>query len=192
MFIHRFLHNGSDLKPENIGFDIRGDVKVFDFGLAKSLFPFLREADGTYRLTGRTGSYPYMAPEVAKGETYDEKCDVFSFGILFWEIVCLKQPFPRLRTHHECLTKIAMGGLRPPLPRFKKLSPVVQEIMTTSWKESPKERASMKDIRAMLCAELRAMKREDDTEFRSLMLAEKSRRSIHQSMLRKQQQQQQS
>ena len=111
---------------------------------------------------------------------------------LFWEIVCLKQPFPRLRTHHECLTKISMGGLRPPLPRFKKLSPVVQEIMTTSWKESPKERASMKDIRAMLCAELRAMKREDDTEFRSLMLAEKSRRSIHQSMLRKQQQQQQS
>lgn len=186
MHARDLLHR--DLKPENIGFDIRGDVKVFDFGLAKSLLPTLRASNGMYRLTGLTGSYPYMAPEVAKGDLYDEKCDVFSFGILFWEVIVLKQPFPRLRTHNECLTRIAIGGLRPPMPRFKKLSPVIQEIMTLSWKESPQDRPSMKDIKAMLCAQLRALKREYDTVFRSLMLAEKSRRSIHQSMLLKQQQ----
>lgn len=45
------------------GFDIRGDVKVFDFGLCKSLSPELKAPDGGYgyRLTGRAGSLPYMA-----------------------------------------------------------------------------------------------------------------------------------
>jgi len=64
------------------GFDIRGDVKIFDFGLCKSLSPSLKARDGGYgyRLTGRAGSLPYMAPEVVKMETYDTKCDVYSFS----------------------------------------------------------------------------------------------------------------
>jgi serine/threonine protein kinase len=178
------------LKPENIGFDIRGDVKVFDFGLAKSLFPHLRDAkDGMYHLTGRTGSYPYMAPEVAKGDqTYDEKCDVYSFGILFWQILCLKKPFPRLRTHKECFNKVTIGGLRPPVPRglVKKWSPAIEDIVTLSWKEFPKDRPSMKDISAMLRAELKALRANDDEslDIRSRLLAEKSRRSLHQSLMR--------
>ena len=57
------------------GFDIRGDVKVFDFGLCKSLSSKLKARDGGYgyRLTGRAGSLPYMAPEVVRMETYDTK-----------------------------------------------------------------------------------------------------------------------
>ena len=48
-------------QPENIGFDVRGDVKVFDFGLCKDLDPRLKSKDGAYgyRLTGRAGSLPY-------------------------------------------------------------------------------------------------------------------------------------
>jgi serine/threonine protein kinase len=50
-----------DLKPENVGFDIRGDIKIFDFGLAKEV----RDPDdeGNYKLTGYCGSPMYMAPE---------------------------------------------------------------------------------------------------------------------------------
>lgn len=45
---------------KNIGFDVRGDVKVFDFGLCKDLDPRLKNKDGDgYRLTGRAGSLPY-------------------------------------------------------------------------------------------------------------------------------------
>lgn len=49
------------LLPQNIGFDVRGDVKVFDFGLCKDLDPRLKAKDGGYgyRLTGRAGSLPY-------------------------------------------------------------------------------------------------------------------------------------
>jgi serine/threonine protein kinase len=52
-----------DLKPDNIGFDVRGDVKIFDLGLAKEIDPKKKLPDGTYNLTADTGSLRYMAPE---------------------------------------------------------------------------------------------------------------------------------
>lgn len=48
-------------KPENVGFDIRGDIKIFDFGLAKEVRD--PDDDGNYKLTGYCGSPMYMAPE---------------------------------------------------------------------------------------------------------------------------------
>ena len=159
-------------------------MKVFDFGLAKSLFPHLRDEDGMYRLTGRTGSYPYMAPEIAKMSTYDEKCDVFSFGIVFWELLSLKKPFPRLRTQNEFLKKVAIKGSRPPIPRLSFNNDIIQEILTQSWKASPKDRPSVTEVRSMLLLALKILKTDDNLELRSHILREKSRRSIHQSLLK--------
>lgn len=51
-----------DLKPDNIGFDVRGDVKIFDFGLSRQI-PSGKSKDGLYKMTGDTGSPRYMAPE---------------------------------------------------------------------------------------------------------------------------------
>lgn len=171
------------MKPENIGFDVRGDVKVFDFGLAKSLLPHLRGDDGLYKLTGPTGSFPYMAPEVAKRENYDEKCDVFSFGIMFWQMMSLKQPFPLLTTNRLCYEKISLGGARPAIPRFKTWSPRIIEVMTSSWKTSSKDRPSMADIRFLLQEELKTFNATNVGESRSIYLAEKSRRSMNVSLV---------
>lgn len=55
---HNIIHR--DIKPENIGFDIRDDVKIFDFGFAKELHVEDRLSDGTFHLTGMTGSLRYM------------------------------------------------------------------------------------------------------------------------------------
>jgi serine/threonine protein kinase len=68
-------------------------LQIFDFGLAKELRPHLLNEDGTYNLTGMTGSLRYMAPEVANSKPYNATCDVYSFAILLWEIVALKTPF---------------------------------------------------------------------------------------------------
>lgn len=82
-----------DLKPDNIGFDIRGDIKVFDFGLAKEL-PTIRNTHETlYNFTSMCGSPRYMAPEVGTEEAYNELCDVYSFGVLFWEMMALTKPY---------------------------------------------------------------------------------------------------
>lgn len=94
----QYLHGNGiiyrDLKPDNIGFDLNGVVKLFDFGLAKDLTEETRVEDGLYQLTGNTGSLRYMAPEVSLDLLYDEKVDAYSFGILLWQICDLSIPFP--------------------------------------------------------------------------------------------------
>jgi serine/threonine protein kinase len=73
-------------KPDNIGFDVRGDVKLFDFGLSFEITEDLSAVEGMYELSGNTGSLRYMAPEVALGNPYNHKVDIYSFSILFWQV----------------------------------------------------------------------------------------------------------
>lgn len=103
-----------DLKPENIGFDIRGDVKIFDFGLCKSLDHKKKAKGYGYHLTARTGSTPYMAPEVCKGEPYDKEADVFSFAILMWEILSLNWAFNGF-SRKEFYQRVALQHERLPI-----------------------------------------------------------------------------
>jgi serine/threonine protein kinase len=111
---HRLVYR--DIKPENVGFDIRGDVKLFDFGLCRSLEPRDKVTRGYgYNLTAKTGSIPYMAPEVAMGEPYGHEADVFSFGILLWEILSLSWAFNGYSTR-EYFDRVAKNNERLPLP----------------------------------------------------------------------------
>ncbi len=75
----------------NAGFDVRGNVKLFDFGLAKELQPRDRIGPGEYNASGRTGTRRYMSPEVALCLPYGKPADVYSFAILFWEVLALEQ-----------------------------------------------------------------------------------------------------
>jgi len=65
---------------------VRGDVKLFDFGLSFEITEECASVDGLYELSGNTGSMRYMAPEVALGHPYNHKVDVYSFAILFWQV----------------------------------------------------------------------------------------------------------
>lgn len=100
-----------DLKPNNIGFDVRNDPKLFDFGLA---IEFRRDEvqAGTYTLTGDTGTLRYMAPEVALFHPYNEKADVYSFGMLLWEICEMATSYPKL-SDEEVKRKVLYMGYRP-------------------------------------------------------------------------------
>mmetsp|Transcript_19707 Transcript_19707/g.47579 ORF Transcript_19707/g.47579 Transcript_19707/m.47579 type:complete len:431 (-) Transcript_19707:3319-4611(-) len=111
-----FLHSKNivyrDLKPDNLGFDATGTLKLFDFGLAKRLEPEQRWEDGLYLMTGNTGSLRYMAPECAKNEPYDQRVDSYSFGILFWQICSLQTPYAGMSTRSHAL-RVVQQGQRP-------------------------------------------------------------------------------
>ena len=70
-----------DLKPDNIGFTTNGTLKLMDFGLCVCITR-RKTATDAYVMTGCTGSLRYMAVEVAANEAYNEKVDIYSFGII--------------------------------------------------------------------------------------------------------------
>lgn len=95
---HNIIHR--DIKPANVGFNIRGDLTVFDFGLSRELPGGPKDNQNNdkansklYRMTGFCGSPRYMAPEVGLRKVYNAKCDVYSFGALAWQILTLQKPY---------------------------------------------------------------------------------------------------
>src|ERR1700720_3246812 len=76
-----------DIKPGNIMVNKDGILKVVDFGIARVL-----EASKTQ--TGLLmGTFAYMSPEQYQGEHADERSDIWSFGVLFYELLCYQRPF---------------------------------------------------------------------------------------------------
>jgi len=126
-----------DLKPENIGFDSQGKLKLFDFGFATKLLAMDRLYDGKYKLEGGKGTCRYMAPEVARHESYNELADVYSFGILLWEILALEKPYKSLDCT-EWLNKVIFNGMRPNIDNYWPAK--LQHLLSSCWSEDINER----------------------------------------------------
>ena len=77
-----------DIKPGNVMVNKEGTVKVVDFGIARVL-----EASKP-RLERLIGTFCYMAPELFHGERATERSDIWSFGVLLYELLAYKPPFP--------------------------------------------------------------------------------------------------
>ena len=103
-----------DIKPGNIMISASGVVKVLDFGLAKS---FLRAPDDATeivisRANVVAGTTPYMSPEQLLGEPLDGRSDIFSLGIMLYEIATGRRPFDR-RTAAATINAILMAEPEP-------------------------------------------------------------------------------
>jgi serine/threonine protein kinase len=95
-----------DLKSSNLLVDENWNVKVADFGFAR-----IKEENATMT---RCGTPCWTAPEVLRGEKYSEAADVFSFGIVMWEVLTRRQPYAGL--NFMAVTLDVLEGRRPPLP----------------------------------------------------------------------------
>jgi len=117
---HNLVHR--DLKPENLKLTANGRPKVLDFGLVKFLDKEPSGEDSFQTIAGMVvGSAGYMSPEQADGLASDARTDVFSMGIIMYELLSGKNPF-QCNNPFATITKILTANpislelLRPDLP----------------------------------------------------------------------------
>ncbi|KAM7135871.1 mitogen-activated protein kinase kinase kinase 7 isoform 2-T2 [Molossus nigricans] len=125
-----------DLKPPNLLLVAGGTVlKICDFGTA---------CDIQTHMTNNKGSAAWMAPEVFEGSNYSEKCDVFSWGIILWEVITRRKPFDEIGGPAFRIMWAVHNGTRPPL--IKNLPKPIESLMTRCWSKDPSLRPSMEEI----------------------------------------------
>ncbi|XP_062536859.1 mitogen-activated protein kinase kinase kinase 7 [Armigeres subalbatus] len=124
-----------DLKPPNLLLVRNGTVlKICDFGTV---------TDKSTRMTNNKGSAAWMAPEVFEGSTYTEKCDVFSWGIILWEVIAREQPFKSMENPYAIMWKVHQGS-RPPL--IDGCPKPIEHLMISCWNQEPGNRPSMQHV----------------------------------------------
>lgn len=142
-----------DLKPANVLLVDQGRViKLSDFGSMR------QEAD---KMTNGIGTAIYMAPEVFATMAYTTKCDVYSWGIMLWEILCRKIPHSSLDRYVILYQKV-MRKARP--AKLEGCPDRIQNIIHRCWDQDPNLRPTMSEvaeemteIREILKGELRSV-----------------------------------
>jgi len=112
-----------DLKPQNIMLDSKGRVTVMDFGIARSL-----EMPGMTQTGALVGTPEYMSPEQAKGEEVDARSDLFTTGIIFYELLTGLTPF-RADTAYGTLLKRTQERARPPAELDPSIPPQISSVV---------------------------------------------------------------
>uniref|UniRef100_A0A804KE30 Uncharacterized protein n=1 Tax=Musa acuminata subsp. malaccensis TaxID=214687 RepID=A0A804KE30_MUSAM len=139
-----YLHQNNiihrDLKAANLLMDENEVVKVADFGVAR-----VKAESGV--MTAETGTYRWMAPEVIEHKPYDHKADVFSFGIVLWELLTAKLPYEYL-TPLQAAVGVVQKGLRPTIP--KNTHSKLAELLEKCWQQDPANRPDFSEILEIL------------------------------------------
>jgi serine/threonine-protein kinase len=147
-----------DLKPANVAFAADDKIKVLDFGLAKAVEATTAAPDLTHSPTLSMmatqagfilGTAAYMSPEQAKGLAADHRADVFSFGVVLYEMLTRHQPF-RGETAADILASVLVrdADLRD---LSSNLNPRLPELIRRCLDKNPKRRwQAMGDVRSEL------------------------------------------
>jgi serine/threonine-protein kinase len=136
-----------DLKPANVLIDETGLVKIVDFGVAAAQL----EGDTQLTKTGYViGSPKYMAPEQILGKKVDERADIYSLGVILYEMVTGEPPYHR-GDHMAVMYQHVQGKARPPIELNAKIPPGLSEIvMRAMTVDKAKRFQTMDELRSAL------------------------------------------
>ena len=119
------------------------------------------------------------ARQVIKMETYDTKCDCYSFAILLWEILCLQKAFHGL-TPKEFVDRVVVRKERPPMPKDKGAIPHLTRLMLPeAWDPDPRRRPDMKRIAILIRGDLNDLTSDENVLNRTKHMDDRSVDSLH-------------
>ncbi len=123
-----------DIKAENIMVNTKNQIKVMDFGLAK-----LKGSSKLTRTSSTVGTLAYMAPEQLQGGNIDARSDIFSFGVVVFELLTGRMPFPG--EHEAAIMYSIMNGTPEPINKYRKdISPEIERIVHRALEKDPEDR----------------------------------------------------
>ncbi|ONM56883.1 Serine/threonine-protein kinase STY17 [Zea mays] len=134
-YLHQINIVHRDLKTANLLMDDQV-VKVADFGVAR-----VKDQSGV--MTAETGTYRWMAPEVIEHLPYDHRADVFSFGIVLWELLTGKLPYEDM-TPLQAAVAVVQKDLRPTIA--VDTHPMLAELLQRCWQKDPALRPTFAEI----------------------------------------------
>ncbi|KAJ6808702.1 serine/threonine-protein kinase EDR1-like [Iris pallida] len=130
-----------DLKSPNLLVDKNWTVKVCDFGLSRLKHSTFLSSKST------AGTPEWMAPEVLRNEPSNEKCDVYSFGVILWELATLRMPW-RGMNPMQVVGAVGFQDGRLDIP--KEVDPLVATIIWECWQKDPSLRPSFAQLTTAL------------------------------------------
>ena len=143
-----YLHSGNpsvlhrDLKSANLLLDDSYTPKICDFGLSR-----IKATERS--MTGNCGTVQWMAPECLASSEYAEPADVFSFGIILWELLSRECPFDGMAPI-QCALGVLNDDIRPPTPHW--CPPALAALIKSCVARDPSERPTFVQVLAALDA----------------------------------------
>ena len=171
-----YLHSNNvvlrDLKPDNIGFDKQGNVKLFDFGLAREI-QSLDKND-------IAGSLRYLAPECVKSKSCGFPADVYSFGVLLWELCTLEKAYGQFSNAKKFKERVFYQDFRPSMWSIPSRS--LKSLIAVCWDPNPMTRPSFTTIKQILEDKIAASKTSSGglsfSSIKSKMIGDKRLRQV--------------